>query len=540
MEEQRYTFLTGATGLVGQNLLVDLMRAGLPVVVLCRRNRLYSARERIERGLQRWEKFFGRTFLRPVILEGEFAGGELQLPREDRDWIRRYCGRVLHCAANVSFRPAESHPRREPLTTNVEGTRSLGRLMLDLGIREFHSISTAYVCGLRTGRIPESHGIESPQFANDYESSKWEAEKWLAECSGWDSLTIYRPSIVIERRSIPARQKDLTIQYAMNALELYSRQFGVPDVANVLDEVELSGEERKNLIPVDWLSRVIVQILRRPQLHGRIYHLTHPRGTPVRTFLESCCQALLSAGYRPSRTSPMGADRNQIHSGDTILARGEKNKSECISEGPDENAQSRVAEQNETFFQTFSPYFRDDPIFDQTELRAALEVCGEEPCPDVTGEILEHVARRQLRFSPRINENAELNGEPFSALPPGWRENIVLNEGSGNCGTLGLLLSGPGGGDWILQWDADGNATCAMGGAGRADSTLYMSAETWSSLARGEISSERAGNEGRLLLISSNETAAAIGNTFLHGLFPLRGGEFNANDLDGEACLHGS
>ena len=65
-----YHLLTGATGLLGNYLLRDLLLAGVPVAVIARSDRRQTARQRIEAAMCRWEVDLGRPLTRPVIIFG--------------------------------------------------------------------------------------------------------------------------------------------------------------------------------------------------------------------------------------------------------------------------------------------------------------------------------------------------------------------------------------------------------------------------------------------------------------------------------------
>ena len=43
----------------------------------------------------------------------------------------------------------------------------------------------------------------------------------------------------------------------------------------------MTGSERKNLVPVDWVSAVMTRIIQDRSLHGQTYHLTSTQPTPV-------------------------------------------------------------------------------------------------------------------------------------------------------------------------------------------------------------------------------------------------------------------
>src|SRR5207244_1988671 len=125
MGAANYILLTGATGFLGRYLLRELLAAGRRVAVLVRGD--------VER--------LGDS--PATVIAGDLRASRLGLSAVDRTWISRRCTSILHAAANVSFRAGQAW------STNVDGTARL----LELGVAEFHHLSTAFVGGDRTGTI---------------------------------------------------------------------------------------------------------------------------------------------------------------------------------------------------------------------------------------------------------------------------------------------------------------------------------------------------------------------------------------------------
>ncbi len=123
---------------------------------------------------------FGPPLPRPVVIEGELGEVDLGLDGGDLRWISRHCRSVIHNAANLTF---HSNGRdSEPWLSNLEGTRRILDLCRTAGISQFHYISTAYVCGLRQGRVLETELDVGQTPGNAYEHSKIEAEKLVLAC----------------------------------------------------------------------------------------------------------------------------------------------------------------------------------------------------------------------------------------------------------------------------------------------------------------------------------------------------------------------
>ena len=454
------TLLTGATGLIGRYLLADFSRSRLPVAVIVRSSRFRSANERIESVFVGLERRFGRSFVRPVVLEGDLTQAHLGLSRDQQDWVARNCGRVLHSAASLSFKPAVEHSDGEPYRTNVEGTERLLKFCSEAGIREWHYVSTAYVCGLRTGHVREDERFVGQTFANDYEKSKVTAENLLAESSEVHSLTVYRPSIVIDEDS-GSSLSDKSLYNTFSTYLMLAKKFGLPERGEWLKLLGLSGHERKNVVRADWVARMIIQILRHPTLHNRTYHLTSQAGISV---------ADIDQGFR-----------------DVVKASGIEPLPKHIELSTE--AMSRLAK---PFVEVFANYFRDDPVFDQANIDDARKVCGESTCPEVTTDDIQALSRDQMNARASIaNDAVESTAVriPFHGLAT-WAH--IAHQPS-----VGLIASGPRGGDWTIASSTDRATSIHVGGAEHCPIRLYAQSATWTRLIEQEVSIETAIEQGR-------------------------------------------
>ena len=177
-----YHLLTGATGLLGNYLLRDLLLQEIPVAVLVRPNRKQTARQRIEAQMCAWDAEYGKPMPRPVVLEGDIAQADLGLDAVNIRWAAEYCSAVIHNAASLTFHSTSKDG--EPWRSNIGGTRNVLEFSRSTGIRKFHHVSTAYVAGLRQGRILETELDVGQQFSNDYECSKLQAERSAKVAAG--------------------------------------------------------------------------------------------------------------------------------------------------------------------------------------------------------------------------------------------------------------------------------------------------------------------------------------------------------------------
>ncbi len=189
-----YVLLTGATGLLGRSLVRDLGAAGRRVAVVVRRGKTDAA-ARVDELLRDWQEVAGVHVACPVVLEGDLAAPGLGLAAEQRAWIAANVGELIHSAASLVFDRRETDG--EPYTSNVDGTRRVLELCRDTGIRRLHQVSSAYVCGLRSGTVLERELDVGQQSGNDYERSKIIAEAETRAAEFLDVVTVHRPSIIV-------------------------------------------------------------------------------------------------------------------------------------------------------------------------------------------------------------------------------------------------------------------------------------------------------------------------------------------------------
>jgi thioester reductase-like protein len=369
----RYHLLTGATGLLGRYLLRDLTLEGVPLAVVVRPSRRQPPGDRIESMMRVWESRMAKTLTRPHVLEGDISQPGLGLSADDAAWARDHCEALIHNAASLQFISTSSEA--EPWRSNVQGTRHVLDACDALGIGKFHHVSTAYVCGIRHGRVFESELNVGQEWGNDYERSKVQAEEMVRAAGFPHPPTIFRPAIIVGDSRTGWTTTFHNFYVILQIADTLVKQRGVCDEtgrANVsFFSTNFDGRERKNLVPVDWVSSVMSHILTHPQWHGRTYHLT-PR-CPITT--------------------------RQIR--DTV---------EAISgiyglrfEGAGERS-SPANEYVEMFYEhmrVYDSYWRDDPVFDCAHTEQAAPHL---PCPHIDLDLLTKLAHAALDLKFRWND----------------------------------------------------------------------------------------------------------------------------------------
>jgi thioester reductase-like protein len=439
------------------------------MAVLVRPARNESARQRVESILARWEKADGTVLPRPLVIEGDLLQEDLGLDACAQRWIARYCHSVVHNAASLTFYGSDRNG--EPWRTNVQGTRRVLELCRTAGIGHLHYVSTAYVCGLRTGPVSEDEVDVGQSMGNDYEASKLQAEQLVRAADYLQTRTIYRPSIIVgdSRTGYTSTFHGMYVPLRLAHTLVSKLALGSVNGEMVLTALGLSGDERKNFVPVDWVSAVITEIVGCREHHGKTYHMVTRHPTPVVRLAQLCQQAV-----------------------------------EAYSTLADPSAQLQGAGEwfAENFFdqmRMYRSYWRDDPQFDDANTVTAAPHL---PCAVLDDAVMMRMARFaiQTNFSTRrarpirpefdVHQHLSTLLEAERAAPP--------KRNGDRC--LGLQVNGPGGGQWKLILH-DRHLVAAEPGLGPECSAVFrLDSPTFQHLAMRHLTVGRAIAKGEVVV----------------------------------------
>lgn len=278
-------FLTGATGFLGAFLLRDLLRQGLAVHCLVRGADTGAARKRLEDNLRTYELLDGLDLDRVHVYTGDVTRPRLGLSEEVYDELAGRVGAVYHSAAKVNFLTLYKWLRK----STVEATHGILRFAC-AARATLHHVSTTGVFEPDRNRPPrgELDPTGPPEALSlGYTRSKWVAEQLVLEASRRGvPVTVHRPGQVWGDSLTGACQpNDFVWRFIKGALQtgLYPRRFRL----------------EMNMVPVDYVSAVIVAASRHPEGTGGIYHQVSP-GT---LDSEEILRLLRGAGYELTEVS---------------------------------------------------------------------------------------------------------------------------------------------------------------------------------------------------------------------------------------------
>ncbi len=476
---KRHVLLTGSTGFLGRYLLGELLRCDTPVAVLVRDGSGQPARDRLAAILEDCHRRYGRRFPPPVLLCGKLVPEAVGLDATDRQWLGRHIRAVLHAAASVAFR---SNSEGEPRRTNVEATQALLCLAESLGIREWHQVSTAFVCGCRGGVIREDDLGCGQQFHNAYEQSKHDAEVLLRRAPGV-CVTVYRPSVIVgDHHSGATSSYEGFYRFLALAARLAGPQAAQGTRRPLSLRLPVTGDEPCDLVPVDWVARAIAELLRDCRHHGRTFHLVARPPTPGRLVQETAVEELGLEGV--SLVGPGGVT------------------------GP-----SRLEEMFLDGMGEYWPYLTGSARFCDRNTAAALPHL---PPPPVDRPALQ----RLIRFAVadhwgRRGPTAEPCSTSFCTRYleqtfPELARHSPLARAVGLEVAVGFDVRGPGGGRWSCRWEGGEFRGVSRGLGPNAAAVYHTDPATFEAVASGRCAAQQAFFERRIEVTGDLETALKL------------------------------
>lgn len=316
IRKKKYVFLTGATGYLGSNLIPKFIENSYHLKLLVRakkddpRSRIIQCLSKIYNDASELSNAMEKI----EVLKGDVTKKNFGLTDRTIQNLAGEISDVFHCAAAVSFDEEKKDVVRR---NNIEGTKNILSFMEKLPDAHLHYMSTAYVCGQRTGIVKENELDVEQDFNNSYESIKCKAEglvkKWAAQHNY--KTTIYRPSIIVGDSKTGQNHSNYGPYGILRIVDLSIRRFKLEHKKgnSILKDsgarfkdskffipLRVIGKRNKslNLVNIDYVLEAMFFIFKSKDNIGKTYHITNPHPPTVGLLKDCLCEILGVKGIR--------------------------------------------------------------------------------------------------------------------------------------------------------------------------------------------------------------------------------------------------
>lgn len=350
-------FLTGATGLVGRNLIPRILNhdSSTRLVLLIRGESNIQVQHRLQQLLgELWPHFDASVSGDRIrAVPGDITLDKLGMSADVYADLVDRVTHIIHAAATVKFQSPLKHAR----SVNFDGTRNVidfargahvaGRL------KQVAHISTAYVSGNRSGTILEGDLQRGQRFGNSYERTKFEAELLVRGSMAELPITVFRPSIIVGD-SKTGKTTAFNGMYVPLRLIYHGLVRILPG----------SRKTTVDVVPVDFVCDAICQILLNANDSvGKTYHLC--------------------AGQGKAATAGEIADLAVDYFNQTAMQDSIPRVRFLPLKSHRATRQSLNHRQSRTFhaISNYAPYVDVERTFDNSNARSALQDTGIAPAP---------------------------------------------------------------------------------------------------------------------------------------------------------------
>lgn len=271
-------FVTGATGLVGSAVILELLQRTTDDVFCLVRPGSEDVTARLRRVLaSAVDAYAAPPEVKRAIAERCHAvAGDVIEPCKLPPTPDRTFTQFWHSAASLHF---EARYADEIMAVNGQGTARALELAAQLGVSQFNHVSTAYVAGTRQGQIAEAACPRDTRSNNPYEQSKLEAEA-LVERDPRFARRILRPSIVIGHSRTLETINPTGIYGFLRKLRAYRGMLARTQASLVREKslrLRVDAGTELDLIPIDRVAAnaVTIALVRDPPPIS-YFHLSNP------------------------------------------------------------------------------------------------------------------------------------------------------------------------------------------------------------------------------------------------------------------------
>ncbi len=256
----REIFMTGFPGFLAHMLMQDLLKEGAVIHCLIQEHMLGKARQDREKLLAEMNLEENRIKLYTGCITREKMG----LDSKSYEELANTVEAVFHLAAIYDL----AVPRELAYQVNVSGTHSVNGFCRDCNkLQRYVYFSTCYVSGDYEGVFRAQDLDKGQGFKNYYEETKFLAEKTVRRTMQEVPTTIIRPAIVVGHSQTGYIPK-FDGPYFMMEFACRYRFLPLPYVGQ--------GKAPINLIPVDYLVRATLELIRKNNTEGETFQIADP------------------------------------------------------------------------------------------------------------------------------------------------------------------------------------------------------------------------------------------------------------------------
>lgn len=267
--------LTGATGVLGSQIMYEILELFVKesidgkLILISRRKKNRTALERINRLLF---STYTPQFLKDIGIEKldqyiEIVDTDLDLVQEN------FSGKIegayfIHSAGYVNLSTDEEH-REKIFEENTKITKVILENFNHL-IKKFIYIGTAFSSGERSGIVDNDfHNLGFvPKHRNAYENAKFHSEKFVAQrCKALGlPYQILRPSVICGKMLGDENNYFISKYMVFYLLAKFFYFAGQRKTEHENVRFMINAETGLNIIPVDYVAKVIVSVFRRDDI----------------------------------------------------------------------------------------------------------------------------------------------------------------------------------------------------------------------------------------------------------------------------------
>jgi thioester reductase-like protein len=251
--------LTGATGVVGNALLHELLKRPVKVYLLIRAANESELTSKLTQ--LRIENLQDLIPNQIEIVKGDIALNNLGIQQEQYQRLTNCINIIIHSAANVSLNQPLELARKNALG----GTKA----MVDFAwrcnhLQHFNYLSTVGVNGTSKQILLEQEPPQGIQYHNTYEQAKAEAELFLFEhINKGLPCTVYRPSMIVGNSKTGEMYAKQVFYYICDFMKMGGIGRMLPDLSHF----------NLDTIPINCLADFVINSTFQKETIGKVFNV---------------------------------------------------------------------------------------------------------------------------------------------------------------------------------------------------------------------------------------------------------------------------